>query len=53
MHSALFLIGVAKLFFGVIIAAFGVFFGLRVIHRLGYLPPELASPNDWIVELAP
>jgi uncharacterized membrane protein YjfL (UPF0719 family) len=34
VNTSLFLIGVAKLFFGVLIAAFGVFFGLRVIHRL-------------------
>jgi len=34
MNTALFLIGVAKLGFGVLVAAFGIFFGLRVIHRL-------------------
>lgn len=34
MNTTLFLIGVLKLAFGVLIAAFGIFFGLRVIHRL-------------------
>jgi uncharacterized membrane protein YjfL (UPF0719 family) len=34
MNTALFLIGLAKLVFGVLVAAFGIFFGLRVIHRL-------------------
>lgn len=34
MNSTLFLLGVAKLIFGVLIAAFGIFFSLRVVHRL-------------------
>ncbi len=34
MNTTLFFIGVAKLAFGVLIAAFGVYFGLRVVHRL-------------------
>lgn len=34
MNNTLFVIGVAKLVFGVLIAAFGIFFGLRVVHRL-------------------
>lgn len=34
MHTPLFLIGVAKLVFGVLIGAFGIFFGLRVVTRL-------------------
>lgn len=34
MNTTLFLIGVAKLVFGVLIAAFGIFFGLRVVHRM-------------------
>jgi uncharacterized membrane protein YjfL (UPF0719 family) len=39
MNTTLFLIGVAKLAFGIAVAGFGVFFGLRVIHRL------LGQPN--------
>lgn len=34
MNRALFLIGLAKLAFGVIVGAFGIFFGLRVVGRL-------------------
>jgi len=34
VNTSLFLVGVAKLAFGVAVAAFGVFFALRVVHRL-------------------
>jgi uncharacterized membrane protein YjfL (UPF0719 family) len=34
MHSPLFLLGFAKLVFGVLVGAFGIFFGLRVVTRL-------------------
>lgn len=38
MHQPLFLIGLAKLVFGVLVGAFGIFFGLRVVTRLLQLP---------------
>lgn len=34
MHQALFVVGVAKLVFGVFVGAFGVYFALRVVSRL-------------------
>lgn len=34
MHTPLFLTGLAKLSFGVLVGAFGIFFGLRVVTRL-------------------
>jgi uncharacterized membrane protein YjfL (UPF0719 family) len=34
MHQALFVVGVAKLVFGVLVGAFGVYFALRVVAKL-------------------